>query len=123
MKTTFSARRGFTLIEMVVALAILGLVAVAVIRLASENAQTSHHVENRLLAGIVAENLAVEAFVSPAPPAFGRSEGGVAMAGRDWRWTRLVEPTDQAGVIRIDVTVGAEGQQYGALTLVRDTGA
>lgn len=71
MKKTFSARRGFTLIEMVVALAILGLVAVAVIRLASENAKTSHHVENRLLAGIVAENLAVEVFAFRRRPLTG----------------------------------------------------
>jgi general secretion pathway protein I len=116
-------RRGFTLIEMLVALAVFSLVALTMIRLASENTRTAVHVENRLLAGIIAENLAVEAFASPNPPDMGLAQGDIDMAGRRWSWRRTVSPTDQAGLVRMDVAVLLEGQETATLTLVRDTGA
>ena len=116
-------RRGFRLIEMLVALAVFSLVALTMIRLASENTRTAVHVENRLLAGIIAENLAVEAFASPNPPDMGLAQGDIDMAGRRWSWRRTVSPTDQAGLVRMDVAVLLEGQETATLTLVRDTGA
>lgn len=118
-----SDRRGFTLIEMLVALAVFSLVALTIIRLASENTHTAGHVENRLLAGIVAENVAVEAFASPNPPDMGLAQGDIDMAGRRWTWRRTVSPTDQPGLVRMDVAVLLEGQETATLTLVRDLGA
>ena len=118
-----AGRRGFTLIETLVALAVFSLVALTIIRLASENTRAAVHVENRLLAGIIAENAAVEAFASPNPPDMGLAQGVIDMAGRRWTWRRTVSPTDQPGLVRMDVAVLLEGRETAALTLVRDTGA
>ncbi len=116
-------RRGFTLIEMLVALAVFSLVALTIVRLASENTRAAVHVENRLLAGIIAENVAVEAFAAPNPPDRGLAQGEVDMAGRRWIWRRTVSPTEQPGLVRMDVAVLLDGREMAALTLVRDTGA
>lgn len=45
------------------------------------------------------------------------------MAGRRWTWRRTVSPTDQPGLVRMDVAVLLEGRETAALSLVRDTGA
>ena len=82
MNAPHKPTRGFTLIETLVALAVFSLVALTIIRLASENTRAAVHVENRLLAGIIAENVAVEAFASPNPPDRGLAQGGIAAVGQ-----------------------------------------
>ena len=103
-------RSGFTLIEMLVALAVFGLAAMALLNLSGENTRSAARVETRTLGGVVAENLAVEAATLPSIGE-GRSSGQVELAGRRWTWTRAVTATDVAGMLRIDVRVSdAEGQ-------------
>lgn len=103
-------RSGFTLIEMLVALAVFSLAAMALLNLSGENTRSAARVETRTLGGIVAENLAVEAATLPAIGE-GTSSGQIELAGRRWRWTRAVTATDVAGMLRIDIRVrDAEGQ-------------
>lgn len=116
-------RDGFTLLETVVALAVFSLVALALLHLTSENTRAGRHVEDSILAGLIAENLAVEVFAAPNPPATGQTEGVTQLASRQWRWTRAVAPTDQPGVVRIDIAVSLDGRQAAGLTVVRDEGA
>ncbi|MDX9998102.1 MAG: type II secretion system minor pseudopilin GspI [Phenylobacterium sp.] len=101
------AEEGFTLIEILVALAVLGLSAVALLNLAGENTRTAAAMETRTLAAVVAENRAIEALVAPATPAFGRTSGADPLAGREWRWLRLVSRTADPRILRIDVVVQA----------------
>lgn len=116
-------RRGFTLLEVLVALAVFSLMAVALLHLAGENTRSAIRVEARVLGGIVAENLAVQAYSLPNPPALGRTQGTVTNAGRDWRWIQDVARTDDAGILRIDVRVADADGQVADITLFRDTGA
>lgn len=99
------AESGFTLLEMLVALAIFSLAVVALLNLAGENTRTAGVVEERVLAGIVAENRAVEALTAEAPPAPGRTSGEERAGERLWRWTAEVVETPDPDVLRIDVTV------------------
>lgn len=114
---------GFTLIESLVALAVFSLVALTVLNLAGENARTAGYLDRRILGSIVAENLAVQAFAIPNPPAFGDTQGEAAMAGRTWRWTQTVAATDDPGVVRIEIRVSERTTQAAWLTVFRDTGA
>lgn len=97
-------RAGFSLIETLVALAVFGLAALALVNLTTESVRAASRVEARLLAGIVADNLLVEALAAPDAPAPGESEGVRRIAGRDWPWRRSVQGAD-AGLIRIEVRV------------------
>ena len=105
-----ASARGFSLIEMLVAVAVLSLVALALLNLAGENTRTALVVEERVLAGIVADNRAVEAMLA-TPAELAANDAGTESAGdREWRWTRSVQLTDADAIARIDVAVLPAGE-------------
>lgn len=111
-------RDGFSLIEMLVALAVFGLAAMALLNLSGENTRSAARVETRTLGGIVAENLAVEAAVATGLPD-GESNGRVRLAGRDWSWSRVVVATADPDLQRIDIRVATEEGQAADRSLFR----
>lgn len=112
--------RGFTLIEIMVALAVLALAALALVRLEAATLRGAGFVDSVTLAQIVARNVAVEAMTDARPPTAGRVEGVEENGGRRWRWTREVRAVGDAGVLRIDVAVAnGGGTVLGRLTMVR----
>lgn len=111
------ARAGFTLIEMLVALAVFSLAAMALLNLSGENTRSAARVETRTLGGLVAENLAVEAMIDPRL-AEGETNGAVALAGRQWRWSRSVRGVE-AGLVRIDIAVATDEGQAADRVLFR----
>ncbi|MBB1060920.1 type II secretion system minor pseudopilin GspI [Marilutibacter spongiae] len=123
-RTADMRARGFSLIEVLVALAIFGLAVIALLNLAGESTRNTAWMRERILAGVVADNRAVEASLA------GRAELDAMMAiregveeagGQDWRWTRRFEATDVPGLMRVDVTVvAADSDRIAAeLTLYR----
>lgn len=102
--------RGFSLIEMLVAMAVFSLVALALLNLAGENTRTAVVIEERVLAGVVADNRAVEAMLATPAELAAQSAGIEAAGDRDWRWTRTVSPTDMDAIVRVDVTVMPTGE-------------
>jgi len=113
-----NAERGFTILEMLVALAVLSLGAVALLNLADENTRTAALLQTRLFAGIVADNRAVESLTSPMPPAIGTESGIEQAGGQAWRWTRSVAPSADADVLRIRITVTPQGGGRAAMQTV-----
>lgn len=112
--------RGFTLIEIMVALAVFGLAVLALVRLEGATVRGAGIVEDTLVAQLVARNVALDAMTDVDPPASGRTAGVEANGGRNWTWTRTVSPTGDPRVVRIDVAVANRaGQVIGRLTAVR----
>jgi len=97
--------RGFTLIEMLVALAIFSLAALALLRLGGASAANAARLEGQAMAQTVAHNIAVETLTDPAPPAFGAVRGEAVNGGRRWIWTRTVSRSPEARIQRIDIAV------------------
>ena len=115
-----SARRsheGFTLIEMLVALAIFSLAALALLRLGGATATNSASLSEQAIAQLVARNLAVETLTDPQAPAFGASQGDAVNAGRRWRWTRTVTRSPEARIQLIEIAVQPEAGGPGRATL------
>lgn len=111
---------GFTLIEVMVALAVFSLAILALVRLEGAAVRGAGIIDEAAVAQLVARNVALDAMTDAVPPAPGRSDGGEVNGGRTWRWTRQVSPTGDPRVVRIDVAVSNRtGQVVGRLTMVR----
>jgi len=111
-------RGGFTLIEMLVALAVFSLAAMALLNLSGESTRSAQRVETRTLGGMVAENVAVEAAVAPTLGE-GESSGASDLGGRRWAWTRAVMATADPDLLRIEVRVRDDEGQAADRTLFR----
>lgn len=111
------AEAGFSLIEVMVALAIFGLAAVALIRLQGVSLASAATLSDRQYAAIVARNQALEAMLSAAPPT---PETGRERAGsREWPWRRQIGPGPDPGTLLIAVAVtGDNGQVIAADSLL-----
>jgi general secretion pathway protein I len=115
-----SAEHGFTLIEMLVALAVFSLAALALLRLEGATVSTTALLQEQALAQIVARNLAVEALTDPQPPAFGATRGEAVNAGRKWRWVRVVGRSPEPRIQQIRIEVRSDrGPEAANLTLFR----
>lgn len=111
---------GFTLIEMLVALAVFSLAALALLRLQGVTLSTTADLDQKLTGQIVARNLAVELLSDPVPPSLGKKEGAIDNGGRPWRWTQQAKLTDDPRIMRIDIRVdGTRGSSPNVLTIVR----
>jgi len=121
MSSARRAEAGFTLIEMLVALAIFSLAALALLRLGGATATNSASLSEQALAQMVARNLAVETLTDPEPPAFGTSQGEAANGGRRWRWTRTVSRSPEARIQQVEILVQPEagGPGRASLTIFR----
>jgi general secretion pathway protein I len=111
---------GFTLLEMLVALAIFSLAGLALVRLQAVSVRTAADLDTRVVAAMVARNIAYERLTDPTPPARGDSEGDIVNAGRSFRWQQTVEPTDDDRIVAVTVKVTAgPGQSPAVLTVTR----
>lgn len=112
--------RGFTLLEMLVALSIISIAALTLVRLDAYAVRSAGDLDERTVASIVAQNRAVEIWTDPVPPTIGASAVGVANAGRNWRIEQRVARTADDSLLRIDLIVRPEsGRGQAALTIVR----
>jgi len=112
--------RGFTLLEMLVALSVISIAALALVRLDAYAVRTAGDLDESTMAGVVAQNRAVELWTDPAPPTIGNSAIGVANAGRNWRVEQRVSKTADDSLLRIDLLVRPErGRGQAVLTIIR----
>jgi len=102
-----SAQQGFTLIEMLVALAIFSLAALALLRLSGATATNSARLADQAIAQLVAENVAVETLTDPGPPPIGTQTGQTVNAGRRWSWTRTVVRSPEARILQVEILVAS----------------
>jgi general secretion pathway protein I len=97
--------RGFTLIEVLVALAIVAVGMAALLGAMTSAADTSVYLRDKMFAEWIALNRVEETRLSTRRPSKGKSDGEVEYAGRKWRWEQDVLETEVPGLLRIDVKV------------------
>jgi type II secretion system protein I len=99
------AARGFTLIEVLVALAIVAIGMAAVLGAVGSSADTATYMREKTLAQWIALNQVAITRLQAQPPSKGSSEGELDYAGRHWRWHQDVADGELPGILRIDVAV------------------
>lgn len=111
--------RGFTLIEVLVALVVVGLGMLAVIQTVSQTANTSFYMREKTIAHWIAMNQLTQVRLLPSPPPVDKSSDEVKMAGREWRWTMEVKQSPVESIRRIEVRVRpAEAPETSSLAFV-----
>ncbi|MBE9561232.1 MAG: type II secretion system minor pseudopilin GspI [Proteobacteria bacterium] len=110
--------KGFTLLEVLVALAILAIAMSAIIKVTSENAENASYLRDKTLAHWVAMNVLTEIQVRKEWPSIGRKEGIVKMAERKWYWFLKVSTTVDNELRRLEIKVYLNKEEEALTALV-----
>ncbi|MES1925491.1 type II secretion system minor pseudopilin GspI [Salinisphaera sp. T31B1] len=97
--------RGFTLIEVLIATAILALALGAFITTSAHYADYARYIHDRSIAQWVARNQLVEFQIAPQWPDTGNQDGDVDMADTRWHWVADIQESPDPDVRRIDLRV------------------
>ncbi|WP_308367466.1 MULTISPECIES: type II secretion system minor pseudopilin GspI [unclassified Microbulbifer] len=112
-----SRSSGFTLVEVLVALVIFGVIAASVLKTMQGSVRQQAAMEERLAASWVAQEVLAEIRVrSPWPPVGEKAER-VPLGGREWQVTATVEDTREERMRHIIVEVARPDGEYPVFTL------
>lgn len=111
-----STLSGFTLLEVMVALALLAIVMAGAIKITSSNISNLWYLENKTVAASVASNHVVELQLGKEAPE--KLDGWDDMAGRRWYWLAKRNASSIHGLwhYQIDVFLQGDKVPYYSLT-------
>ena len=96
---------GFTLLEAMVALAIVALGMTAVSTQLNRSVVSAAYIEQKTLASWIASNVLTELSVEPEWPALGGRTDEVEFAQRRWVWQAEISETPVENLRRVDVSI------------------
>jgi general secretion pathway protein I len=105
---------GFTLVEVLVALAIVSIGMLAVFKVIADTAHNVAYLRDRSFAAWIADNRITEIRLSGEMPSVDETRGELEFAGRRWHWVQKVSNTAVDDLRRIDVSVRRDGDSADA---------
>ena len=106
--------RGFTLIEVMVALAVVAIALPALLMSLYQQVDSTGYLRDKSLANMVAANKLTEIrILSRATQSLllGKDSGVSPMADRDWYWWLDSQPTEVQNFYRVEITVALDEEQ------------
>ncbi len=117
MSMSAEQSRGFTLLEVMVALVVFAIAALALLRAQNSQLATDQHLEEKTLAHWVALNHLEDLRLQRVFPNVGQSEATANMAGHDWLISTKVQATPTQNVRLLVIAVAAKpdgGSEFGS---------
>jgi len=114
-RTGAGRRAGFTLLEVLVALALLAIVLAAALGAAGRSATDVAYLRDRTFASWVARDELTRRLLLAQWPEPGVSRGVSMLANRAWPWVLQVSATGEESLRRLDLQVEAEGVPLASL--------
>lgn len=112
-------QRGFTLIEVLIAVLIFGLIATAASEVASNYIGSFERVRDKTRASWIAQNRMAELHLSESFPSASESTDELSFGRNDWEIEQVVSATQESRIRRIELTVYrmVEGERRQELAL------
>jgi general secretion pathway protein I len=102
--------RGFTLIEVLIALAVVALAVGALLGTITSAASNISYLKDKTLAEWVALNRLAEIRIAQQMPDPGKRTGNTVMGGMRWQWEQEVTELPVKGMFRVDVRSRPTGE-------------
>lgn len=109
------AGRGFTLVEVMVAVVIVAVGMGAAILSVNQNVYNASYLRDKIMASWVAENRLTELRLSGTTPKVEQTSGDAEMGDVRWLWRQKVSETGVANLLRVDIEVTSELEPQGTL--------
>jgi len=110
MKRYGAITRGFTLLEVLIALVIVTMAVGALLGTITSSASNIAYLRTKTLAEWVALNRLTEIRISQQMPDVGKRTGSAEMGGMRWQWEQEVTELQIQGMYRIDVRARPTGE-------------
>lgn len=110
-----SSERGFTLVEVMVAVVIVAVGMGAAILSVNQNVYNASYLRDKIIASWVAENRLTELRLSGTTPKVEETTGDAEMGDVRWLWRQKVSETGVANLLRVDIQVSSELEPQGTL--------
>ncbi len=118
------AERGFTLVEVLVALAIVALSLAAMAATMSQMLDAANSLRDRTYASWIAQNKIAEMRLANVLPEVSATSGEVDYGNATWAWRAVVSETGVENFMRVDVSIShAGGDEYVVFTVTGFVGA
>jgi general secretion pathway protein I len=98
MRSDHARSSGFTLIEILVSLAIFAIAFLSIETLYGETVASRTSIKQRIIAQWVVDNLVNEMYLNNVWPDLTSEQGTVEMAGHHWYWSRNTRQTSEKNI-------------------------
>lgn len=120
-RTRHSSQAGLTLIEVLVAFAILAGLVVSILALIGQNAQYMLTAEERLLASVAADNLLTNDLAILETPSPGEEAGVITVSDREFGFLRITrELGEETVIIEYRVSSSIDGQTLARASALKE---
>lgn len=112
MKNILCSDDGFSLLELLVAMAILSMAVIPMLATQTTAIKNTIQLNDVFLARMVAENVLTELRLAEIPPQSGRSGGEEQQAGVDFIWVADIHNIQGQPLTTILLSVSKRGEEY-----------
>lgn len=111
-------KQGFTLLEVLVALAVFAVAAMSILKAVSQHVNTLGYLEEKTFAAMVADNTLAQLHLSGEYPSASKT-GKTTLANREWYWTAKSIKTQQSLLRQIEISVATDPQREHSVITVK----